>query len=186
MLQQALMSLILEKRYDAITVEDICNTANIGRSTFYSHYTSKDDLKRRGLEEHLRRLLVDRQREILTTSGDVKDRSLGFSITMFEHARDHIDMHRALLGSRGDAVVHKSICRILSDVVRNELNALDNKTNRRRSTDTIPRDLVVQYIVGAYMAVLTWWLKGGAKIPAQQIDPMFRRLVIEGITPLRS
>src|SRR3982074_3871002 len=97
MLQQALMSLILKKDYEAITIQDICDEANVGRSTFYAHYTSKDDLKRKGFE-HLRKELVDRQREAQAASGEIKDRSLSFSLTMFEHARDHIDLYRALVG----------------------------------------------------------------------------------------
>src|SRR5258708_28261651 len=100
MLQQAHLSLILEKGYKATTVEDICDAANVGRSTFYAHYTSKDDLRRSGLE-HLRKQLVDRQKEALATPGDIKDRSLGFSLTMFEHAKDHIDLYLALIGGRG-------------------------------------------------------------------------------------
>jgi hypothetical protein len=41
--------------------------------------------------------------------------------------------------------------------------------------------LQVQYVVGGYMAVLTWWLDGGAKLPPHRIDAMFRRLATEGI-----
>ncbi len=67
-LQQAHISLILEKGYEATTVEDICDAANVGRSTFYAHYTSKDDLRRSGLE-HLRKELVDRQKEALAAPG---------------------------------------------------------------------------------------------------------------------
>src|SRR5713101_1103556 len=81
MLQHALNSLILKKGYEAITIKDICDAANVGRSTFYAHYTSKDDLKRRGFEK-LRKLLVDRQREAQAAPGEIKDRSLGFSLTM--------------------------------------------------------------------------------------------------------
>src|SRR5882724_1787560 len=88
MLQHALNSLILKKGYEAITIKDICDAANVGRSTFYAHYTSKDDLKRSGLE-HLRRLLVDRQKEALAAPGNSGERSFAFSLTMFEHARDH-------------------------------------------------------------------------------------------------
>src|SRR6266516_6349353 len=100
MLQQALMSLILKKDYETITIKDICDAANVGRSTFYAHYTSKDDLKRKGFDK-LRKELVDRQREALTMAADDRDRSLGFSLTMFEHARDHVDHYRALVGGRG-------------------------------------------------------------------------------------
>src|SRR5882757_577190 len=127
MLQHALSSLILKKGYESVTVQDICDAANVGRSTFYAHYTSKDDLKRKGFEK-LRKLLVDRQKEALAAAAtDNKDRSLGFSLAMFEHARDHVDHYRALVGGRGGAVSLGSISRILSDLVRSELAATTGK-----------------------------------------------------------
>ncbi len=181
MLQKAHLSLILEKGYEATTVEDICEAANVGRSTFYAHYTSKDDLRRSGLE-NLRRLLVDRQEDAQARSGDIRDRSLGFSLTMFEHARDHIDLYRALVGGRGGAIALSTIRQILSDLVRNELVATADK----KSADAISCELAVQYVVGALMAVMTWWLDGGAKLPPQRVDAMFRRLATEGIMPLYS
>jgi len=177
MLQQALNSLILKKGYEAVTIKDICNAANVGRSTFYAHYTSKDDLKRSGFEP-LRRLLVDQQKVALSKTGDKGARSLGFSLTMFEHARDHRDHYRALVGGRGGSVSLGTIRKILSDLVRDELAATVDKN----SADVIPREFVVQYVVGAFMAVLTWWLDGGAKLPPQRIDAMFRRLAGDGIT----
>lgn len=176
MLQQAHLSLILKKGYEAVTVEDICDAANVGRSTFYAHFTGKDDLRRSGLE-HLRRQLVDRQREALAAPGNVKDRSFGFSLTMFEHARDHIDLYRALVGGRGGAIALGTIRGILSDLVRAELAA----TAGKNSAAAIPRELVVQHIVGAYMAVLTWWLDKGAKLPPERVDAMLRRLLTEGV-----
>ena len=54
-LQQALGSLIPKKGYEAVTIKDICEAARVSRSTFYVHYTCKDDLKRSGFEP-LRRL----------------------------------------------------------------------------------------------------------------------------------
>jgi AcrR family transcriptional regulator len=180
MLQHALTSLILKKAYEAITIQDICDEANVGRSTFYAHYTSKDDLKRSGFE-HLRKELLDRQREAQAAPGEIKDRSLGFSLTMFEHARDHIDLYRALVGGRGGTVSLGQIRQILSDRVRNEFAA----TVGKNSADVVPRELVVLYVVGAFMAVMTWWLDGGAKLPPKRVDAMFRRLATEGITLLQ-
>ena len=178
MLQKAHLSLILERGYEAITVQDICDAANVGRSTFYAHYTSKDDLKRNGLDT-LRWVLAERQKHALAAAGNIKSRSLGFSLTMFEHAREHIDLYRALAGGRGGTIALDTIRQILSDLVRNELAV----TIGKKSADAVPRELVVHYVVGAFMAVLTWWLDGGAKLPPQQIDAMFRRLAIEGIAP---
>src|SRR4030088_2622750 len=119
-LQHALTSLILKMGYEAVTIQDICDEANVGRSTFYAHYTSKDDLKRSGFE-HLRKALIDRQREARAAPRDIKHRSLGFSLTMFEHAHDHIDLYRALVGGRGGTVSLGQIRKILSVLVRNEL-----------------------------------------------------------------
>jgi AcrR family transcriptional regulator len=45
-LHQALISLILRKGYDAITVQEIIDEADIGRATFYAHYRGKEDLLR--------------------------------------------------------------------------------------------------------------------------------------------
>ncbi|WP_247989265.1 TetR/AcrR family transcriptional regulator [Bradyrhizobium sp. 186] len=170
--------MILEKGYEAITVDDICEAANVGRSTFYAHYTSKDDLRRNGLE-NLRSLLVDRQKNALAKPRETRDRSLGFSLAMFEHARDHIDLYRTLVGGRGGVIALGTIRQILSDLVRNELAATADK----KSADVIPREFAVQYVVGAFMAVMTWWLDSGAKLPPHRMDAMFRRLATEGVVP---
>lgn len=179
LLQNALLSLISEKSYERITVEDICENANVGRSTFYAHYTSKDDLKRSGIDDYLRKLLVEHQREAQNGSGDADQNRFSFSLLMFEHARDHKELYRALAGGRGGAVALSTIRQVLSDLVRNDLIAADTGA----PADDVPREAVVQYVIGAYMALLTWWLDRGATPPPEQMDAMFRRLIVEGIRP---
>jgi AcrR family transcriptional regulator len=174
MLHQALLSLILEKGYEAISVEDICGHANVGRSTFYAHFTSKDDLKRSGLE-HLRRELLDRHRSA-SPSAQAGARPLGFSLAMFEHAREHLHLYKALVGSKGGAIALDTIRQTLWDFVRGELATAEGK-----DANGVPRELVVQHIVGAYMAVLTWWLDGGARLPPRRMDEFFQRLMSKGI-----
>jgi len=173
-LHRALISLILEKGSDPITVEEICQAANLDRSTFYLHYTCKDDLKQHGLDGLRRQLAESAAR---AGQGD----TFGFSLAMFEHARDHIDLYRAFVDSRGGMIALGTIRQIISDLVRYELTANPAKS----TSDTIPRELVVQYVVGAFLAVLTWWLDGGAKLPPLRIDAMFRRLLPEGVRMTR-
>jgi AcrR family transcriptional regulator len=172
-LHQALRSLIQQKGYDAITVEDVCAAADVGRSTFYAHYAGKDDLKQSGLEQ-LRRSLLEQQRA--GSAGEVD--TPRFTLAMFRHARDHIDHYRALSGNRGGTLALGIIRQILSEVFRNEL-AIEEVS----SDEHPPRELVVEYVVGAYMAVLIRWLDGGAKLPPERIDAMFRRLTTEGLKP---
>lgn len=100
--------------------------------------------------------------------------------TMFEHARDHRDHYRALVGGHGGTVSLNTIRKILSDLVRDELATAGSKD----FTDTTARNVAVEFVVGAFMAVMTWWLDGGAKLPPERIDAVFRRLALSGIESL--
>ncbi|MBX9745760.1 MAG: TetR/AcrR family transcriptional regulator, partial [Hyphomonadaceae bacterium] len=100
-LQQALLALMLKNGYEAITVEDICAEADAGRSTFYAHFTSKDDLKRSGLDDHLRKMLIERQREAKAAAANGE--SFAFALVFFEHAKSHLDIYRALVSKGGAA-----------------------------------------------------------------------------------
>jgi AcrR family transcriptional regulator len=171
-LHKALMSLIHTKDYDAITVEDICATAGVGRSTFYAHYSGKDELKRKGLEQLCKRLL---EQQRASSTGQVKIPR--FSLAMFQHARDHIDHYQALSSTSGRDLALGAIRQILSDLFCDELAAEGVNPDK-----DAPREVVVEYVVGAYMAVLIQWLESGAKLPPERIDAAFRRLTTEGLT----
>lgn len=175
-LQNAHRALILKRGYEAVTIKDICAAADVGRTTFYAHYRSKDDLRRSALE-HLRKELVERQRAALAQPAGSAGRSLGFSLALFAHARDHVDLYRALVGGRGGTIVLGSIRQMLCDLVRAELGATG------QAADAAPRELAVQFVVGAAMAVMTWWLDGGAKLPPERVDAMFRRLATAALAP---
>jgi AcrR family transcriptional regulator len=177
LLHEALLRLIAQKGYESITVEDICAEANIGRSTFYAHYTGKEDLMRTGLR-NLRHALADRQDH---ASGPSLARTRGFvfSLNMLKHARDHLHLHRALVGSRGAAIARDAIRQLLCERVRSELSAADQV-----GKNDMPREFVVQYVVGSFMAVMDWWLEAGAKTAPEKLDAMFQRLALDGIASL--
>ena len=167
-LEKALVSLILRKGYETTTVEDICAEANVGRSTFYGHFTSKDDLKRSGLI-HLRKLLTASQPQH-------GGQSLGFSLAMFEHATQHIDLFHALSKGGGADLALGVIHDIVVDTVKSELaNSKDGN-----SKSSIPLAVRVEFIVGAFMSILVWWLKNGAALSPKRIDQMFRQMIVNG------
>jgi AcrR family transcriptional regulator len=172
MLQRALTHLTLQQGYEATTVAAICDAAGVGRSTFYAHFASKDDLKRDGLEQ-----LRDELRAAQHESSGSANRTFAFSLPMFEHARGHLAAYRALSGNHGGVVALEKIRQILSDLVREELVA----RAPMGTMDAGARAFTVQYLVGAFMATMTWWLDAGAKLPPQAMDAMFRRLATEGV-----
>jgi AcrR family transcriptional regulator len=163
----ALMGLMLEKGYDAVTVTDIIERADIGRSTFYSHYTDKRDVLFASLDE-----LAD----FLRAHRDDGDGLFGFSLAMFEHAHEQLPMVRALLGRRGGAVVRARVEHIIGDLVREQLAPL------AAGRSTVPLELTVAGVVGAYMALLARWLDENEPHTPAEMDVAFRRLVIPGVT----
>lgn len=175
LLQHAFIALIMRKGYDATTIQDICEEANVGRSTFYSHYTSKEDLKRRGLE-HIRAALQAHQKHALTASAEGLARPLSFSLAMFEHARDHLALYRALLGSDGATISLGSTRQIIADLVRTEVTAAMPKGAGQAEV----RELKVHFIVGAFMGVLMEWMNNGAVEQPPEVDALFRTMITEG------
>src|SRR5437867_3302335 len=165
LLQDALMAMMIEKGYEATTVQDIIDRANPGRATFYAHFADKETLLASRLED-LRAMLALRQQ-----AGGV----LGFSLAMFEHARGHLSLYAAIVAKESGAFVLQRIHRTIADLAGLDLKAMPFKGTAEQGA------LAAEYIAGAFMAVLTWWLDHGAMQPTQEVDEIFRRLVMEGL-----
>lgn len=166
-LHQALMQLIFERDYDGIGVADIADAANVGRSTFYAHFADKDDLLRSGTE-HLRAILFAEHSHDIAGETQAERRPLGFSRFMTGHLHEQLELYRALMRGRAGSIMLEQIRQFLSEIVRKELVA----SNAGRAAP----EITVQFVVGAYMSVLTWWLDRGAVEPAEEIDAAFRDL----------
>ncbi|ESW82139.1 TetR family transcriptional regulator [Mesorhizobium sp. LSJC268A00] len=164
MLQDALIALIPECGYAALTVEDICQKADVGRSTFYTHYAGKDELRSAALEAHL--LSLSRR-----VSADEKtgNRLFEFSLPMFEHARAFRSLHKALLASSGDTI-HDQLRERIRRAVRTELSG------KRIGDAGVPLEFVVQFISGAFLSVLAWWIAEDSSLSPAQVDDLFQRM----------
>ena len=175
-LHRAMISLILEKGYEAVTVADVVERANVGRSTFYAHYLGKEDLLTAEMND-LRALLAARQRESLARQGDVAERALGFSLALFEHAQGYRDIYRALIGERGATIMVSRIRALLAELVQRDLADLLPTA----VANDVPASALVQFTVGALMSILIWWVERETKFTPAQVDALFRRLTIPAI-----
>src|SRR6266404_5273852 len=172
-LHEALISLILRKGYDGITIQEIIDEADIGRATFYAHYRGKEDLLRGGFEA-LRAELKAARRTASSKRGVEQDGPLAFSLAMFEHACTYRDVYRAMVGGRSGVVAIHEIRRVLSEMVKEELSVFQDD-------GAVSRELAQHFVVSTFLTVLTWCLERKPKLTPSQVDAMFRRLVISGI-----
>ena len=170
LLQDALIALIPQHGYAPITVEDICEKANVGRSTFYTHYSGKDDLRSATIDAHLRALTHRRR----SADPQAHGRLFVFSLPMFEHAHAFRSLHHALLSSGGDTI-HDEIRERIHRAVRREL------ADKRIGDGAVPVECAVQFIVGAFLAVLTWWIASDTGLSPVQVDHLFQQMALNGV-----
>jgi AcrR family transcriptional regulator len=169
------MSLILEKKYESITVQEILDRADVGRSTFYMHFQDKDDLLFSGFE-YLQSSLESAHETPATLPGKSYERIIGFSLAMFEHAQEYRRVNRALMGSTAEAVVRRRIHSVLAGIIWRELKL--ELQSRKHGTGPVSPELLVHFVVSTYISVLTWWLNSKNHISPKEIDVAYRHLVL--------
>jgi len=175
MLLSALLDLIVERGYEEVSVQDIVDRANVGRSTFYKHFLDKRELLLTGVSG-LQELLTEQM--ATANSQAAPSKRLLFSLPLFRHVQGNFQFCRALLGSHSGAIVEPRIQQILVELVRQELagRVLSG------ATPLVPLDVAVQYTVSAFLGLLRWWMEQPAPCPAEEIDQQFQALTIPAIT----
>ena len=154
------MQLIEERRYDGITIEDITEKADVGRSTFYSHFTSKEELLFDGFAVALRALAT----RVPADGGG----GFRFSLPLLRHIGSQKRFALATLGGTANSAVQRTITTILADVVRAELERMSPAREPTREAE-------VSGVVGAFRGLVTWWLTSGSRLSAEALDRVFQR-----------
>lgn len=177
LLRDALMALILEKGYDAVSVQEIADRANLGRATFYLHYAGgKDHLLSSSLEEIYDDLV---QRIKLPTREELIAGQHSPSLIAFQHAAENRDLYRVLLAGQGAAAVSRRIRDYLASVIQKQIEQLDTEPEART-------EVMAQYMAGALVALIAWWLEKDMPYPAETMSQIFSRLSLAGVMTMMS
>lgn len=166
LLKESLMSLILEKGYDAVTVEEITDRADLGRTTFYLHYRDKDDLLLKSIEA-ISQELIDQ----ISSTPPIP--------LVFQHAAENADLYRIILRGEGAYRASIHLREIISDTAEEFLAA--RKAQDGLEVDPIvPLDIFSNYFAGSLLGILTWWLESDMPYPPEEMAEMFQRLYFQG------
>jgi AcrR family transcriptional regulator len=176
LLRTALRSLIQEQGFEALTVQQIIDRANVGRATFYAHFDNKDDLLASGFED-LRAALKARQRDAFTRGRNLDERVFAFSHDVFAHTDEYRDVFRAMVGKRSGAAVQRLLHKLLVDLVRDDVKG----TVPRGESGVVPTEALVQFIAGALFELLMWWLNGKTRLSVAEVNALFRKLAIPAL-----
>jgi AcrR family transcriptional regulator len=169
-LSGALVELILEKPYDAITVQNVLDRADVGRSTFYAHYRDKEDLFLSDWEGLLDGFVRHLNWQNLNEGRFLPVREL------FSHLRDYHSFYQALARSRKTELIFKTGHSHLTKGIHKALATyLADK-----SPPSVPLPLLANYLAGELFSFLKWWLDHNLPHPPERMDEMFHELVMPG------
>jgi AcrR family transcriptional regulator len=171
LLRDALIALMLEKRYDKITVQDIIDRADVGRSTFYAHYRDKEDLHQSSFAEMLE-ALTHHLRE-----SDTGSHRLVPSLELFRHVQQQHHLYKALVPGRGVELLFKTGHDYISRIIERRLAA----HLPEQQTPTVPLPVVANYVAGALVTLLKWWLDHQMSYSPERMDEIFQQLVMPGV-----
>ena len=178
LIQEALVSLILEKRYDKITVQEIIDKANVGRSTFYAHFQDKEDLLASNFANYTAQW-NEPQDEPEHAPGNESPHIL-HSLEFFLHANEAYEFHQAMFEGGGAEVMIETGRQHMMADVQNHLMQMLGEDEKL----AIPLPVITNFLAGGLLSVMVWWLKEKRPYPPEKINEMFQQLAMQGVESL--
>ncbi|MER5252266.1 TetR/AcrR family transcriptional regulator [Streptomyces sp. NPDC002855] len=174
-LGSALVELVLERGFTALTVEDITERADVARATFYAHFKDKEGLFARVTSD-----LLDELGERLRPT--IADSAVGFTgkpvLEMLRHAREERDLYRIVLRGEGDGKPLQMFVDTCARATGEEFRA---RADRNGVEPRIDADLLARVWVGEQIAVLRWWAEQEAPpMPAEEVVRQLLDLALHG------
>ncbi len=169
-LQTALIELMGERRYDTITVQEIVERAGVGRTTFYLHFGSKDDLFMGCHEAFAGRFRLGPRhplsREELLSSAAPPGMTAAFR---------HLGDARTLLGPILEGKDGPLILRRIRDGSARAFEA-SLRTAFAEGDASVPVDVLANLLAGAQIGLVQWWLEERRPHAPETVAQTFQRL----------
>jgi AcrR family transcriptional regulator len=171
MLQEALLQLLIEYKYEGITVADITEQANVGRTTFYLHYHDKEELLRESTNMLMSSLMLDMEPGETLTCPE-------HTVRIFQHVAQRRQLYQALLREHE----HTNI----GDLMRNYFVDLHQRVILRdlldsKSLSPLSGELIAAHSAGALFSLLSWWLTHETFPSAEQMAAFFWQLMEKSV-----
>lgn len=171
---EAFSTLLSTKSYTRITIQDIIDKANIGRSTFYSHFETKDDLLKEMCTElfsHVfsEHLNTENTHDFSLTHGDP-----GSIIThILYHLQDNKKNIVGILTCESGELFLRFFKQYLNELVTQHILARIERKNKN-----IPDDFLVNHMAGSFVEMVQWWLKNSMRQSPEELTEYYLSVII--------
>lgn len=172
---EAFTTLLAQKSYHKITVQDIIETANVGRTTFYAHYETKDFLLKAFCERLFRHILSSALEGSCTCGHGMRLGRNGPQF-VFLHLLHHLEENENhvldLLASEGNEIFLRFFKNSLNDLIRSRFMDGEGPLD-----STLPPDFLVNHISGSFVEMVFWWIKRRMRETPEELDGYFRAVI---------
>lgn len=160
----AFRSLLEEKRYDRITVQDIIDKADVGRSTFYSHFETKDLLLDAICGEIFDHIFENDPCPYIEKGNDLQGK---LSHTLWHIKENKSDISSILLSDSSE---------LFMQYFKEHLYKMF-KMYIDDFTADVPSDFLLNLLVGSFAETVKWWLKEDTKTPPEKVSDYFMKSI---------
>ncbi|MBU3220362.1 TetR/AcrR family transcriptional regulator [Clostridium algidicarnis] len=170
---EAFSSLLYSKRYTTITVQEIIDKANVGRSTFYSHFETKDELLKVMCTDLFEHVFSDNPGSENTHDFSLADGNPDSIIThLLYHLRDNNKNIIGLLTCESSDMFLRLFKQYLDElIVTHMLDNLDRKNTY------IPDDFLINHISGSFVEMVHWWIKNKMQQSPEELTKYFLAVI---------
>lgn len=146
---RAFTELLKEETYTKITVQQIIDRADVGRTTFYTHFETKDALLESlcaGIFEHVFSEELDKEK----THDFSGERDTKARVThILYHLQEHIEYLPGILSGDSGAV--------FMDYFKERLSGLFSKAVP--DSEAVPYDYLLHHMVNDFAETIRWWAR---------------------------
>jgi AcrR family transcriptional regulator len=170
LLHEAMHQLMAEKRYDDITVQDLIDRADVGRSTFYAHYQSKEDLAVSTLIEMMDELMAAME------ESDPQGYQVLPTRILFQHIEENYQIFQSMMRDRGMEFLFERGREFWAERIEERLETLLPDGHE----PAVPVPLIASSVAGTFLVLLKWWLDNKLPYPAAEMARMTDQLILPG------
>ena len=156
---EAMTKLLMHKRFEELTVQDIIDEANIGRSTFYSHFETKESLLDQMCNEMFAHVfshdLTPEKSHDFSNTSDIETRLTH----VLWHIKDHGNNIKAIMGGETEEVFTRYFKDYLRNACAQSIQDIDAD---------VPEEFKEQFVIGSFVETVKWWIGDGMTMSPEE------------------
>jgi Transcriptional regulator C-terminal region/Bacterial regulatory proteins, tetR family len=173
-IQEVLIDLIFEKRFDNITVGEITDRAMINRSTFYRYYQDKYDIVLNIFEVAMEKMTSNLGPPKCSLKYFNEEQVSDPWVNLFNHFAENSRLYLAMLDDSCNIWFISKLRSHIISVLRERENLRSFLTGSKHDSSSEIQEMVFLFTANAFIGTIDWWLKSKCTPNSERMAYLFR------------